>query len=616
MSKTSQQPENIDIKTSDDIRSLPSIHARLFELLLRRHYLTEQIADFGKCYPPTILERAQTYEALEYDDLAAFDGYVVYTLCQKELSDEFVTDLEAHSLDGECWHPQPKDVRQLMIQSLALLVRCLTRLGAIEDARVKRDELREQIALTVDDSEADQHAKDEDSYFSWRSVLRGPERNMENLKDKLEKSPPSKFGRSRREIYPWSTREPARNTPESVSELNKYLSNIAPNLEAKVTALPDFDDKGDATEEVSYQLGLFAKADLLPGQEVLNEKSILTAIRPLEDALCDACAQELEGLPFEQIRQCDGEDCDVTFCSQDCKDRAVSGYHRPNIESTEDGDDSDEEEEEVTNGVNSLTTEDEEEIAHDSKQEDSPAPFCGNQDISLIGRPTNTDTAEWDLYFLLLTRSISMSMTQSMHPLNLSETKFLWGDFDLSPFTSLLFDPENSSLPSSHLRTLPFSLKHSIQHPLDFFATLSLNYPSATPYTRSWLENLDPWILQTLFAKFRGVANATQSTFDGQPEIAAVHAGWSLANHSCAPNVRWNPIGVRRYHVRSGDEVLRVGDDGTGEGGWNGIKAGEEVFSHYTDVRRDVVERRLRLREVLGGKCRCKRCLVESGDRV
>lgn len=71
---------------------------------------------------------------------------------------------------------------------------------------------------------------------------------------------------------------------------------------------------------------------------------------------------------------------------------------------------------------------------------------------------------------------------------------------------------------------------------------------------------------------------------------------------------------MRRFYVRGGDEVVRVGDDGIGEGGWKGVQAGVEIFSHYTDVRRDVVERRLRLREVLGGKCRCERCLVESGD--
>lgn len=53
------------------------------------------------------------------------------------------------------------------------------------------------------------------------------------------------------------------------------------------------------------------------------------------------------------------------------------------------------------------------------------------------------------------------------------------------------------------------------------------------------------------------------------------------------------------------------GDDGDE---WTGIKAGEEIFSHYTDIRLPVQERRERLKEVLGGDCRCERCVVESRD--
>lgn len=75
-----------------------------------------------------------------------------------------------------------------------------------------------------------------------------------------------------------------------------------------------------------------------------------------------------------------------------------------------------------------------------------------------------------------------------------------------------------------------------------------------------------------------------------------MHPGWCLANHSCAPNVRWGGTGgVRRFWVRE-----------------TGIKKGEEIWSHYTDVRLGVGERRERLRGVLGGVCRCERCLKEA----
>lgn len=590
--------------------------------------LTEQIAEFGKCYPPTLLERAQTYEALEYDDLAAFDAYVIYTLCQKEISDEFVTDLEAHSPEGEDWKACPEDVTALMVQSLALLVRCLTRLGAIDDARVMWRELQELEASARRNAEPSQDLVDKSTSLQWQSILRGAEYNVYSVQRSLESSPSSKFGASRREIYPWSIYEPARNTPESLSELNEYISYIAPNLEAKITALSAFDISGNATDDISYQLGLFAKTDLEPGQEILSEKSILTAIRPLEDALCDACGQDLEGISFDEVRQCDGEDCDVTFCSQDCKGRAVKGYHRPNLEEVED-EESSETDQDLTGGVNSVTVTDKEheDVEEDPNTTSSLAPTCGNQDLSLIGRPTNTTTPEWDLYFLLLTRTIAMSITQTTHPLALTETKYLWADFNPCPYVTFLTSKSTSTsakdssspptLPTAP-RTLPFSLRHTIQLPLDFLTTLSLTsiHPSVTPYTRPWLNLFDPWILQTLYAKFRGVANATQSTFDGQPEIAAVHPGWCLANHSCAPNVRWDPTGVRRFCVRKGEEVVGLGRQKDEEEVWKGIKAGEEIFSHYTDVRLPVQERRERLREVLGGSCRCERCLTESSAGV
>lgn len=581
--------------------------------------------------------------------MAVFDAYVVYTLCQKELSDEFVTDLEAHSPEGLCWNASTEDITALKLQSLVVLVRCLTRLGAIDDARVMWKELREV--------EGEDSTNDVD-HLQWTSILRGPDHESQPdlIRRILETSSPSKFGLSRREILPWSHHESDRNTPDSLTSLNTYLATIAPNLEARLTALPAFDSSGIATGEISHQLGLFAKIDLEPGQEILREKSMLTAIRPLEDALCDACGQDLEGVSFDEVRGCEGVDCDVTFCSVECKEKAVEGYHRPSIEdgdsedededeAQEDGEDDEEDVEtseaanqEATNGIQFPNATDNEEV-DDNKGSNSTVntnntPFCGNQDLALIGRPTNTITPEWDLYFLLLTRTLAMSITQNIHPLELPETKYLWGDFNESMF-DVVFPSQSpsSSQPSSKLhdtdtdtktqplpttlRTLPFSLTHTIINPLEYLTTLSLSHPQITPYTRHWLTRFDPSTQQLLHAKYRGVANATQSTFDGQPEIAAVHAGWCLANHSCEPNVKWDGVGgVRRFFVRERD--VDVSGQGVGEerrkGDGKGIRTGEEIWSHYTDVRLDVVERRERLRGVLGGICMCGRCLREAGE--
>ena len=606
---------------------------RLFQLLLHREWLTEKLIQHGKCYPPLILQRARVYEALQYPDLAAFDAYTVYTLCQKELSDEFVTDLIAHDLDGRPWLKDISDrrgderrmheARCEKVRALAILVRCLTDLGATVDAARLREELEEDVVLS---KLSDTDVWVEQKVAFWTELLRPP-RNVDGATENLDIAILSQFGHSRREIYPWSDYEPSRNTPESVNELNSYLSGISSHLEAKVTALPAFDDSGNATGDKSYQLGLFAKSNLPPGQQVLNEKSLLTAIRPLEDAICDACGQELEEIPFEDVRQCDGDDCDITFCSQECKDRAEKEYHRPRLddygdeEDENDEDENDEDAEDTEDNVGKIPADeaDESENATVEREETQrsgttpPAPFCSNTDLSLIGRPTNTITPEWDLYFLLLTRTIAMSLTQTTHPLSLPETKYLWGDFNPTPFApNTPLDPNHN-----YQRTLPFSFVHNLQYTLDYFSTLSLSEPRATPYSPHWLRNFDFWILQTLTAKFRGVANATQSTFDGKPEIASVHPGWCLANHSCDPNVTWTPKGTRKFFVRTQQEradCKREGGGGSRKPEWTGIEAGEEVFSHYTDIRLPVQERRERLREVLGGNCRCERCVNESQE--
>ncbi len=117
--------------------------------------------------------------------------------------------------------------------------------------------------------------------------------------------------------------------------------------------------------------------------------------------------------------------------------------------------------------------------------------------------------------------------------------------------------------------------------------------------------------MQTLYAKFRGVASARQSTWDGKPEVAAVHPLWCLANHSCAPNVEWGWGRERVLRVR--ERPVMWGSQGhIPEVGWKGIKAGEQILSHYCDVDLPVAERREYMRGSLGGECRCERCVWEG----
>jgi hypothetical protein len=143
--------------------------------------------------------------------------------------------------------------------------------------------------------------------------------------------------------------------------------------------------------------------------------------------------------------------------------------------------------------------------------------------------------------------------------------------------------------------------------PLHLLEKLDIN-----PFTAS---NYNTWVINTLFAKFRGVASARQSLVgDGRPEVAAVHPLWCLANHSCDPNVRWEWQGGMRFWTRSKEELVKWGTPEKTKSDWNGIKAGEEILSHYCDVDLHVRERREWALGALGGLCQCPRCIWEAGE--
>ncbi|KAK2765407.1 hypothetical protein FQN54_008253 [Arachnomyces sp. PD_36] len=389
-------------------------------------------------------------------------------------------------------------------------------------------------------------------------------------------------GFAKRVLYPWNTHEPERKSPETLELLNKMLSEVSSKCEVRAVALPalhnpliDEQDRKmgkcsqneESEPEVSIQLGLFAKEDIAPGEIILRESSFLTATNRLHDDFCDACNGPLPDLSSENAAvAC--EDCDdIIFCSSSCADVAQDIYH---------------------------------------------GAVCGQDGLASIGKSTSDpkDKADY-LYLLLLGRAIAMAATQQIHPLELSEVKYIWGDFhpwdDLQALTN---DP--SSYPAGS--TLPFSFQLNILQPMRMLEEMEID-----PF--SSLQLYDTWILNTLYAKFRGTASGRLSTWDGGPEVCAVHPLWCLANHSCDPNVRWEWGGEITFVAREDERRVKWKSGGDGDGGElessgkGGIRKDEEILNHYCDVGLGVKDRREWAMGALGGACLCERCVFEAGEK-
>ncbi|KAF1841852.1 uncharacterized protein K460DRAFT_293666 [Cucurbitaria berberidis CBS 394.84] len=377
-------------------------------------------------------------------------------------------------------------------------------------------------------------------------------------------------GLVRREQYPWNDHEPNRFSDESLTFLNEELANIAPRLEVRIAELPLLTPSlasNESDKEIQYtkQLGLFSKEDVPPGDQILEEKSLLTAVARLHEAYCDACSvllpNSLDTASADdtgaKIVAC--EDCDeVFFCSTDCHDLAQDSYH-PSL--------------------------------------------CG-VDMDQ-GRIPASEAAD-SLYSRLLVRALALAETQDVHPLELKEVRYIWGDYHGLDLDSI-WTAESSGRPMDAFgavpQTLPFSFKYNILFPQQILEKMDVNI-----FTQS--HRYDTWVLNTLYAKFRGTASARQG-LDGRPEVSAVHPMWCLANHSCDPNVSWDWRGTMRFWTR---EQL-VDWHGRDAGKTPGIKKGEEVFGHYCDVRLPVTERREWAVGALGGDCMCERCIWEAEER-
>lgn len=368
------------------------------------------------------------------------------------------------------------------------------------------------------------------------------------------------YGMVRREHYPWNDFEPSRL--DQLPILNAMMAEVAPKLEVKVVTLKAL-DCGSSTTAVDAvrQLGVFAKADIEPGEVLLDESSMLTANNKLLDALCDACSADLPGLaPDVSSRTVSCPDCEAVFCSDECYKKAMEMYH----------------------------------------------PALCDMGVEAIARDVPPAEAADSLYCLLLLRALAMAETQQCHPLDLKEVKYIWGDFRHQSVPSNLRNSRPEDLP----RTLPFSFENNIRLPFHMLEKMNIDI-----FADGW--KYDVWVFNTLYAKFRGTASARLSGLGGRairgPEVSAVHSMWCLANHSCDPNVRWEWGGTIKFWA-SDERVAWERDGQKNRRSGAGIKQGEEVLNHYCDIELPVEERREWAKGALGGRCRCARCLWEAGE--
>lgn len=583
------------------------IHSKMQELLQSRASATSQLyADPHN--PHRHLDRGLVHERLGFPDLASADAYRALSLLDSVVDPdgcEFHArrrvaessapapvparggddDEEEEDDDDEGYEPITEDEYNAMIGPVyALLVRSLARCGCLRDAyefALRGRTVLDDRLLSDEGSSTAKKDLEGQIAFIKREYYASKGKDSQNDEEDINPSALKAQGFARRILYPWNEHEPDRKSPETLNLLNERLKDVAPKCEVRAVALPvlhpslDSTEKGEGEkekekekeeEEVSIQLGLFAKEDLQPGETILHESSLLTATNRLHDDTCDACNAPLPSLSSENPPVACDECYDIIFCSQACHDKAQEVYH---------------------------------------------GAVCGlMESLESIGKdiPDPKDKADY-LYLLLLGRALAMAATQEIHPLDLPEIKYIWGDFVTEDNNE---DASSTSSPGSIKGTLPFSFQLSILQPMRLIEEMQLD-----PYTT--LDRYDTWVLNTMYAKFRGTASGRLSTWDGGPETCAVHPLWCLANHSCDPNVRWEWGGEIAFVVRGEKERAvwkrKGGEERVeGERRGEGVRKDEEILNHYCDIGLDVKERREWAAGALGGACLCTRCVWEAGE--
>ncbi|KAH8176013.1 SET domain-containing protein [Sarocladium implicatum] len=552
--------------SDQDSASMATNDARTEQLLDRRQQLTDGLASLP--YDMILyLQRAVVHADLAYPDLAAGDAYRALLL----------TDEVAN--EGFEYHEQAVEALRMHIEAPVPDVLAFGNLSNEWTAEVTGDPDRVTAALEQLTKLASIRAHQvlamslllcgclkSAATFCERGLVVSPENtDLQGTKahidlvarrklqrDSYDLSELPDYGVVRREVYPWNTHEKDRYAEEALEALNKDLKTMAPKCAVQVAELPVLLEGASETDSYDIiptckQLGVFAQEDIEPGEAVLREYSLMTANNRLKDPVCDACSGELPSLGGD-VQPVGCEECpDTVFCSEFCHDQAQKSYH----------------------------------------------PAVCDKDVDAIAKDPEAHEADETLYLLLLSRALALGVHQEVHPLDVREVRFIWGDFVSTSSNEVDLSPKAEPPPTW---TLPFSFKYNIETPLHVLEKMDIDIFAT-------LAEHDLWVLNTLYAKFRGTASARKSLVDGRPDVAAVHPYWCLANHDCDPNVTWD---------WGGKMVLKARETRIVDGRPGGIKKGEEILNHYCDIDLPVQQRREWARGSLGGWCMCKRCRSEA----
>ena len=503
--------------------------------LNERNTLTEKLLD-SPYDTYTYLRRASCYERLGFPDLAAGDAYRALLLTDEvqdesgeyhqqavEAAEEVWRGLqkcaeheEGHS-GSESWAPvdgekpagngggqyairtQGEQISESSYEAFAhdcaykafvILTRALLKCGCLNSAY---DFARRGLKAFPEHQQVQELQKQIVEKYRQNKVQQEPAWDLSDFDPNTDLP---EQGSVRRELYPWNEHEPDRFSESSLLFLNNEMRKVAPKCEVRAVSLPFLHEHASPDPSIDpstpapaiKQLGIFATEDIAPHETVLHESSLLTANNRLYDPLCDACSSPLpssssERLPLSSCPCCD----DTVFCSETCHAAAQTSYH--------------------------------------------PA-VCGKSDFDIVAKDPSPPAAANALYLLLLARAIALSETQDIHPLDLPETKYLWGDFILPDIT---YAHSASASEFSTSRHLPFTFHDNILAPLHLLEKMDMDIFTALP-------RCDTWVLNTLFAKFRATASARLSTRDGKPEVCAVHPMWCLRAKCAVGMGRRNPF--------------------------------------------------------------------------